>query len=115
MTQDHAKEQAEAQYNSILELLEADDADEITDNALEVTVRSDWVPPYANTILTAAEFMILLCTGGPAVRIIGELDEHCQPCKARIEYQDWGTQWTTWHPADNDVLVDYASYFYFGE
>ena len=113
MTQDHAKEQAEAQYNSIVELLEAGDDEAITENALEVVVRSEWHLPGAP--LKAEEFCILLCTGGPAVRVIGELDEHCQPCKARIEYQDWGTQWTTWHPADNDVLVDYASYFYFGE
>ena len=114
MTQDHAKDQAEAQYNSIVELLETDDADEIIGNALDVEVRSGWTS--ADTVgMKPEEFSILLCTGGPAVRIIGDLDEHCQPCKARIEYQDWGTPWATWHQADNDVLVDYASYFYFGE
>ena len=43
---------------------------------------------------TPEEFEILLCTGGPACRIVGDLDESCQPSSARIEHQDWGTPWT---------------------
>lgn len=113
MTDDHAKEQAEAQYDSIIELLESGDSDAITEDALEVAVRSYWTDPASK--LEPSEFMILLCTGGPAVRIVGDLDEYFQPCNARLEYQDWGTQWTTWHPTTSDTLCQYAAYFSFGE
>lgn len=84
----------------------------IIENALEVTVRSDWTAP--GETLTPSEFCILLCTGGPAVRIVGELNSYGEPCRAWIEYQDWGTPWTQWFDADQDVLVRYASFFYFG-
>lgn len=84
----------------------------IIENALEVTVRSDWTAP--GETLTPSEFCVLLCTGGPAVRIVGDLDSYGEPCRAWIEYQDWGTPWTQWFDADQDVLVRYASFFYFG-
>ena len=39
-------------------------------------------------------YEILLCTGGPAARIVGELNEDGEPTTARLEHQDWGTPWT---------------------
>jgi hypothetical protein len=51
-----------------------------------------------------SEFMILLCTGGPAVRIRGELDRYSEPEKPRIEYQDWFTPWQTL-PDVGSVLI----------
>jgi hypothetical protein len=82
------------------------------DNALDVQVRSGW--QSIGDKLTADEFMILLCTGGPAVRIRGELDRGT-PSRAWLEYQDWGTPWTQYYGARQSVLVEYASIFYFGE
>lgn len=86
--------------------------DRIQEDPLEITVRSDWTAP--GQTMEANEFCILLCTGGPAVRIVGELDRG-SPVRAWIEYQDWGTPWTQYFDADQDVLVRYASMFYFGE
>jgi len=119
--------QATAQLNCVVELvntlndLSRDDytAEEevreaITDNALSVDVRSGWNSPGS---LVAEEYCILLCTGGPAVRITGELDQYNQPHTAEIQHQDWGTSWqrlgTT--EKDDEILLEYAGCFYFGE
>jgi hypothetical protein len=63
------------------------------------------------------EFEILLCTGGPAVRIVGTLDQHNEPASARIEYQDWFTPWTPWRSRAANaegILLAYCQTFYFG-
>lgn len=39
------------------------------------------------------EYRILLCAGGPAVRIVGDLDDDGIPCAAHLEFQDWFTPW----------------------
>ena len=117
------QEQAAAQYASICRMLAdldaAEDSDamhqhmqRIADHPLHVLVRSDWTLP--GDPLEAAEFQILLCTGGPAVRIVGELDRGT-PCSARLEYQDWDTPWIPYFGALPAVLCDYAANFYFGE
>jgi hypothetical protein len=94
----------------------ADEARErIQEDALEVQVRDDW-HSVGETDNTPQEFYILLCTGGPAVRIMGELDEHQQPSRAWIEYQDWSTPWTEYHGAhDSAALLTYCQQFFFGE
>ena len=90
--------------------------DRIQEDPLSVRVRSDWYSPGASQEPDAKlyEFEILLCSGGPAVRIIGELDEYGQPCRAWLEYQDWGTSWSH-YPSLEDVLLTYCHEFYFGE
>lgn len=102
-----------------LEMLQADagdctdqdDAQErINEDPLEVTVRSGWVSQ--GTEMTADDFAILLCTGGPAVRIRGELDQHGTPCRAWLEYQDWGTPWTQYFGAEQKRLLAYAQHFF---
>jgi hypothetical protein len=60
------------------------------------------------------EFSILLCTGGPAVRIQGDLNNG-QPSRAWMEYQDWGTGWMQFYDAEQSVLLAYCSEFYFGD
>ena len=121
--QERAKDQAKAQLNSIVEMVNdlnnAEDTEEagqrIQEDPLSVQVRSDWEDPSDN--LKATEFNILLCTGGPAVRIIGDLDNYQYPETARLQYQDWFTQWED-YPLDQDeenALITYAQQFYFGE
>lgn len=95
-----------------------DDARErIEEDALSVEVRSDWHAPGESA--EPSEFCILLCTGGPAVRIVGELD--CgQPSRPRLQYQDWFTPWsdlilTADDGIDDDALQAYCECFYFGE
>lgn len=94
-----------------------DDAHErIQEDPLSVEVRSDWRPAGDNDN-SPVEFKILLCTGGPAVQIRGELDTYNTPCHAWLEYQDWGTPWTEYRgdEFDYDALLTYCREFYFGD
>lgn len=78
----------------------------LDEDPLEVTFRSSWVESGAE--MEPSEFCILLTTGGPAVRVIGELDSG-SVYRARLEVQDWGTPWTTYdEPGLTEVLMDYA-------
>ena len=82
----------------------------IQEDPLSVEVRSGWVSIGGN--MEPEEFQILLCTGGPAVRIMGELDEHGEPSRAWLEYQDWGTPWTHYATRGaQDALLAYAREF----
>jgi len=131
-----AEDQAIAQVESIVELMEAletaresgevllegYDYDEegmqerIQENALSVEVRRSWYLP--GTEDKPDQFCILLCTGGPAVRIVGDLDEHLQPDSARVQYQDWGTPWTEWLGITSEQrahVLAYCCTHWFGE
>ena len=157
-----AKRQGQAQFESILEMVQAlnppighpkydPDGDKNSDelreeaeqriheDALSVEVRSDWYAPGAshNQDNGPAEYRILLCTGGPACQIVGELNEHCEPETARMEVQDWFQPWTEYRPTmppaapgeamesdspaagcqetASDVMLAYARCFWFGE
>lgn len=85
--------------------------DAIREDALSVEVRSGWHAPGEDG--KDVEYNILLCTGGPAVRITGELNHFGEPDSARLEYQDWFTPWTEYvcRLAEKQVLVRYASYY----
>ena len=126
--EDRAKEQALSQYESIDEMLsniekaegtpEEDTLrDELTQDALEVLVRSDWHSPGAESDQVATDYKILLCTGGPAVQIVGELDQHGQPETAQLQFQDWYTPWKDYPISlkQEKRLLDYANYYYFVE
>jgi hypothetical protein len=93
---------------------EDDAIQRIDEDPLEVSVRSDWHAPGDGND-GSAEYLILLGTGGPATRIVGDLDMYYEPCTAVLEVQDWGTPWTPYHAADEDVLLRYARHFYYGE
>ena len=123
----NARASAIATYDAIVEMVDAlqtardaDDSDAIEaaeqaihEDALSVEIRCGWITPGETP--DPEEFNILLCTGGPAVRIMGELDEYCQPKRAWLECQDWGTPWTQVFNVSQDTLLAYASCFYFGE
>jgi hypothetical protein len=87
--------------------------DAIQEDPLSVEVRSGW--GSVGDGMQAEEFNILLCTGGPAVRIRGEIGQHSQPTRAWMEYQDWGTGWVQFYDAEQSVLLAYCSEFYFGD
>lgn len=119
-------DQAFAQLEAIVELMDkfesakdgsdSDKAEQaIQENSLSVQVRSDWENP--SQALTAAEFNILLMTGGPAVRIIGSLSEDGEAVKASVQHQHWGTYWKTIGITNDQAtkLVAYCNHFYFGE
>jgi len=128
---ERAEEQAKAQLECIRELVaaleeaEADIGDRtgeerdearqaIEEDALSVEVRSAWHEIDGDS--DPGEYCILLCTGGPAVRIIGRLDQYSEPESARLEYQDWFTEWQELILSSKDyaTLLTYAQCFYFG-
>lgn len=98
-----------------------DEADRIRElaiqGALEISVRNDWHAPGFNMVEKPTEYFVLLSTGGPAIRLIGTLNEYCEPETSRLEYQNWGIPWTEFIVFDDDAkaLVEYASFFWFGE
>lgn len=125
---DHGRNEAVAQLGSIHTLamnwratmdkdydLQEAAENAIHEDALSVEVRSGW--QVVGQKFEATEYNILLCTGGPAVRIIGELDQHNEPFSAALEYQDWGTPWTRYPCTADDLnaLMTYAERFYYGE
>ena len=85
----------------------------IQDDPLEVQVRTGWYSPTGDGG-EPEEFYILLCTGGPAVRIRGELNRG-EPTRAWIEYQGWFEPWERYIGADQATLLAYCRCFYFGE
>lgn len=107
----------------------------IHEDALSVEVRSGWVAPGAwdaamgRDRAKPEEYRILLCTGGPACQIVGEVSEHGEPETARLQVQDWFTPWTDFYPETGNperpgglavedaevILLEYARCFYFGE
>lgn len=89
----------------------------IRESPLSIQVRGGWYIPGEKEG-AAEEFEILLSTGGPALRIIGELDEYAQPSRPCLQYQDWGTPWTEYIiPAESqrDALQTFCEEFYFGD
>jgi hypothetical protein len=90
--------------------------DRILEDALSVEVRSGW--HSVGETLEPSEFSILLCTGGPAVRIRGELNQYKEPHQAWLEFQDWFTSWEELvAPGEgaSEALLKYAQQFHFGE
>jgi len=121
-----AREQAQAQLETLREMVKAlnngtdyegqDASEAIQEDPLSVEIRTDWhTPGDGNNKPT--EYTILLCTGGPAVRIIGDLDQYCQPETTKLEYQDWFTPWTRYLTDDDEEadMVTYANQFYYEE
>ena len=125
--EDHGLEQAKAQFSHISELMhrwsvsnEIDETEaveqEIREHPLSVLVRGNWHEP-GTADSEPGEYEILLCTGGPAVRIRGDLNEHSEPISAFLSYQDWGTPWTHYLPKNKNaekIMLNYASRFWFG-
>ena len=96
-------------YDSQDELRES-----VLNSALSVEFRSGWYSsPEDET--KAEEFKILLSTGGPALRVIGELDDY-GPVNPKLQFQDWGTPWIDFEITENqqDALNWFCNCFYFG-
>jgi hypothetical protein len=87
----------------------------ILGDPLSVEVRSAWHTPGAIDACAPYEYKILLCWGGPSVQIIGELDDRNEPYSARLQYQDWFTEWTDYPLTQwkEELLLKYAQQFSF--
>jgi len=128
MMTEWARTQAAAHLETIVELIQrlraAQDAGdqaeeeavrvEIDELPLEVAVRSGWRRP--GEVMEPEEYQILLCTGGPAVRITGVLGRWGEPITATLEYSDWGTPWEVYLADDEEerALLEFAREFYYG-
>lgn len=126
----HAAENAAAWYADIKQLVGRLEGDgyskayedalaEVHEQPLSVLVRDGWRSPYGASE-GAEEYEILLSTGGPALRVYGQLGQYGEPESAALQYQDWGTPWTDWYPEEYDsevarVILAYARCFSFGE
>ena len=94
-----------------------DSQDELRENvlnsALSIQFRSDWESFEEN--FKAKEFKILLSWGGPALRVIGELDDY-GPVNPKLQYQDWGTPWIDFEITEDQqkALNWFCNCFYFG-
>ena len=100
----------EEQSNGMASEDEAQEA--IQEHPLCIDVRSDWVTPGED--MEASEFRIVLCTGGPHVEIVGDLDHYKQPCSVRILYKDCGASGSI-YGFDSSIVERYCAQFFFGE
>lgn len=106
--QQRAKESLENFVENYQEEKE-EQGDEYEADALEAVTGKDF-----NQTRT---YMILLGTGGPAMRITGDLNEYGEPETADYQFQDWNTPWTSARPSSEqeEILLEYARNFYFEE
>ena len=131
MAQDmeHALTNGRGWYQNIVELLEKldhaadgsfrDDVQrEIEEGPLSIMVRDGWRSPTAGALgehAGADEYEILLSTGGPALRIYGQIGEYNEPKTAELQAQDWFTPWVRVPDCEEEKLLAYARCFWFGE
>lgn len=92
----------------------------VQEEPISIELRAPWYS-LGDEAPAPDEFAILITTGGPALRIRGELSERMEPRRQWLEVQDWGTPWTQHIPAMDDraewsdALAWYVGCFYFGE
>ena len=92
--------------------------DRINEDPLSIEVRGGWHCPGMEDDNKPVEFKILLCTGGPACQIIGDLSEYGDPESARLQFQDWFEPWRELHidsDEEEEILLKYCQQFYWGE
>ena len=84
----------------------------IQEYPLSLEFRSGW--HSAGEEPEVAEYKLLICTGGPAVRITGQCDQWGCAYTANLQHQDWGTPWTNVSSLSNDqhqTLLWFAQQF----
>ena len=136
--QNHALTNCKGQLENIIELYklsqqaykegrgndERDFIEEATDMALDVCWKSDdWQAVGSSEGFTPTKGRVLLTTGGPACQVICNLDGD-YPSDPEIQWQDWGTPWTT-PSIQNELQLDFEladsalewfiNLFYWGE
>ena len=132
-----AKNQAKAQVNSIVSIIQylnwdwdglADDEipeaceynsreeveQAIQETPLSVEVRSGWASVGESA--DPAEFRILLCWGGPSVEIRGDIGLHGEPQDVKVFYADWSEKGEyILSDEEEQAVTEFCQQFYFGE
>jgi len=105
-------------YNALVEESRHSAAEEIIDELREkpasVQIRSAW--NNCPSEFKPEEFRIELSGGGPATRIIGDLDEHAEVWSVKPQHQDWFQPWKDL-PLDEEetkAVKWFANLFYYG-
>jgi hypothetical protein len=82
---------------------------------LSLAVRDGWHAVGDTAVPEEAE--ILLCTGGPAVRLLVSLDGYCEPDALTLQCQDWFTPWRDVATSGEEyaALLWFAGLFFYGE
>lgn len=98
--------------NELIDLMNrAEDDDEQAREELEqmpLSIELESHRPNRST----CQFVILLGTGGPADRIVVEVDEHGAIETAEYEYQDWFQCWYA-PRQDRERVMRFTQFFYF--
>ena len=108
--ENRAREMAECYFNDLKKGLKKLDNNKLSDVKRE-EIEEEVFYNYGTEIIK--QYIIILAGGGPAMRITGELDENNTPITARLEYQDWFTEWIKYKEADEEILLRVANYNYF--
>ena len=131
---EHAVSNAKAWFEEIRDAYRLQDAtadgkeseqalDRMREAPLSVEVRGGWHTAGAEIVGNdAAEYVVLLSTGGPALRVWGEIGRYSEPENAQLQMQDWGVPWLEVWPCSveemdeaRDALLWFAGLFYYGE
>ncbi len=106
-------------HNAFLEAMQTsdDEVEQIEEEArqqvLSVEVRTGWHTP-SDPPSQPEEGCLLLSTGGPALRVLVDLDDG-EPYQCTLQHQDWGTPWIDLplSEADDEALCWFAALFYY--
>lgn len=120
---ENAKCNAAAWLTEIVQIIASLDAPDIDTKAeeelhqrihegpLSVSFRAGWFAYGQQTDAEIEECVILLSTGGPALRIYCSLN--LNDWDVELQWQDWGTPWTNFplEPHEREALRRYQSFF----
>lgn len=113
MSEDDMAERAELEEAAGENTSEEQAREAIECDPLSVEVRSGWAS--STDEFEAEEFRIVLCTGGPHVELVGDLDRGT-PSRVRVIYKDWGTSGEYFPDSEErEAIETYCAQFYFGE
>lgn len=114
---DNSERQAQSQYESLLEVVKHEQYDCVCfedDNSLDTDgARCEVGEGYDEPsdayydpldIEMVRQVKVLLCTGGPAVRLVGELNRYGGIANSWIEHQDWYEGWERLDGVDTEPL-----------
>lgn len=88
---------------------------EAREQPLSIEVRGAWHAPGEQPGEQPDEWRMLLSTGGPALRLRGDFNDHGEPTDPAMEWQDWGTPWTLQDTTseEDEALCWFAGLFFF--